>query len=115
MDSNAYALLILVGLPSVICFVAGALHGLRTSMTRRGVLIGAALVSALTCWSIGIGGGDMPGAMVLPSWLMSPMAPFMGSRDSVVPPWWLTPWLPFALYALGALFSHPRRGDSQDT
>lgn len=54
----------------------------------------------------------MPGAILLPSWLASPMAPFMGPRSFVAPPGWLTPWPQFGLYMLAALFSGPARHQS---
>jgi len=113
MSDSTTATLILVGIPSALCFVAGALHGLRRGVTRRQIAVGAFFASALTCWSIAAGGGDMPMAFLLPSWFVSPMTALTGMKGSLQPPWWLTPWLPFALYVLAAFLSHPRNHDQE--
>jgi uncharacterized membrane protein YfcA len=48
-------------------------------------------------------GGDMNFPVILPSWLVSTLGPFVGGpRALIYPPWWLSPWLAFAAYLTAA-------------
>src|SRR5215471_5182694 len=89
-----------VVVPTALCVGAGAYHGWRQPTTSR-ALLGALAVSGTTCWSIAAGGGgDMAFPALIPSWFISPLGPFVGPKDFIFPPWWLTPWLQFLAYLL---------------
>jgi len=109
-------LLTFVGIPAVLCGGIGALHGWRGA-SRVKALLGALVVSGITCWSVVVGGGgDMPLPGLLPSWFVSPFGPFAGPLEDILPPWWLTPWLPFLVYFMVARYAlrvRQRRARSQ--
>jgi hypothetical protein len=98
-------LLVFLGIPTAICVAAGTFHGRRAGDAWGKVILGAFLVSGITCWSFISGGeGDMPLPGILPSWYLSPLGPLAGPREFIFPPWWLTPWLPFIAYITAARY-----------
>lgn len=102
------AYLLFAGLPAVVCFVAGALHGSRHGARRASIVAAAFGLSGVLCWSVAIGNGHPPGAMLLPAWVAAPIA-LMGDSGSgtVLPsPWW-HPWIAFAAYCVAARLAKP--------
>ena len=96
-------LLVMVGVPSILCAIAGTIQGRRPTATRTKIVFGALIVSGITCWTSAAGvGGDMAFPALLPSWFIAPFGPFAGPKVDFYPPWWLSPWLPFVVYLIAA-------------
>jgi hypothetical protein len=95
--------------PIVICFLTGAIHGSLPRARMPWIVLAAFLLSGLLCWSVVVGGvGHPPGAVVLPAWLVSPIALLSGDRNSAAfPSPWLHPWLAFAVYLVAARLARP--------
>jgi hypothetical protein len=102
-DLAVYA--VLLGVPTIVCGAIGALHGWRGTRLRN-FYFGAFAASFITCWSVVAGGeGDVPGAAILPSWIIWPFGPFASPHEGMLPPWWLSPWLPFLTYVIAARYA----------
>jgi hypothetical protein len=98
--------LLLVGLPTLICLVVGALHGSRPQARPLAIALAGFGLSALLCWSIVVGSSGHPaGAALLPAWLVSPIALISGSTTWPSP--WLHPWLSLLVYYAAAYLGRP--------
>ncbi len=101
------AYLLFGGLPIVICFVVGALHGSRRGARRASIVAAAFALSGVLCWSIAVGShGHPPGAVLLPAWIAAPMALILGGGTVIPSPWW-HPWIAFAAYLVAAQLAKP--------
>ncbi len=108
MDEFNPGVCLLLFVPIVICIFAGAIHGSRPRARLPGIVIVAFLLSGLLCWSIGVGGGHPPGAVVAPAWIVSPLSLLSGAENGdAFPSPWLHPWLAFAAYIAAARFARP--------
>lgn len=108
--TEAQGILVLVGIPAGICAIAGIIHGWKASTMNWKIWLGAFIFSGITCWSSIAGGGDMPLPALVPAWLAAALGPFAGSNTDIYPPWWLSPWLPFAAYLIFAFVVHRAKG-----